>query len=66
MPAKPLSDGPKTAQLRILLTASERAELDIAAGSADVPTSTWARNLLLTAARTVAPKAKAKTARKPG
>jgi hypothetical protein len=51
MGRKPLSDEPKTNRpLRILLTDSERDELDRAAGK--LPTSTWARDLLLEAART--------------
>jgi len=49
MGRKPISDGRKHNQLRIMLTESERLELDAAAD--DLPTSTWARDLLLTAAR---------------
>lgn len=52
MGRKPLSSEPKTNRpLRVLLTDSERTELDTAASAAGVPTSTWARDLLLTAAR---------------
>ena len=51
MGRKPLSDIAKESQLRILLTSKEREELDTAATAAGVPTSTWARDLLLAAAR---------------
>jgi hypothetical protein len=48
---RPLSGEPKTERtLRIRLTDSERAELDRAAGK--LPTSAWARDLLLQSART--------------
>jgi len=51
MGRKPLSGEPKTNRpLRIRLTDAERAELDRAAGK--LGTSTWARDLLLQAART--------------
>jgi hypothetical protein len=50
MGRRPLSDVVKTGELVIRLTATERAELDRAAGGA--ATSTWARELLLKAART--------------
>jgi hypothetical protein len=46
---KPISDEPKTDELVIRLTKSERAELDQAAG--DGGTSTWARRIVLRAAR---------------
>jgi hypothetical protein len=49
MGRKPISGEPKTGELVIRLTDAERAELDRAAGS--IPTSTWARDLLLLAAR---------------
>lgn len=51
MGRKPLSDARKNIQFRIMLTDAERTELDTAASAAGVPTSTWARDLLLTAAR---------------
>ena len=64
MGRKPLSEEPKTNRpLRVLLTDSERAELDAAAVAAGVPTSTWARDLLLSAARAAVP-VKKKPARK--
>ena len=50
MGRKPISGEPKTGELVIRLTDSERAELDRAAGN--LGTSTWARDLLLQAART--------------
>jgi uncharacterized protein (DUF1778 family) len=50
MGRKPISDERKSDKpLKIRLTDAERAELDKAAGS--VGTSTWARDLLLVAAR---------------
>ncbi len=56
MGRKPLSDVAKTdTTLRIRLTESERAELDSAATATGSPTSTWARDLLLTAARASTP-----------
>lgn len=45
MGRKPISGDRKWSQLRIRLTAGERAELDAAAGEAG--TSTWARAILL-------------------
>lgn len=55
MGRKPLSETAKTNRpLRVLLTDSERVELDTAAVAAGVPTSTWARDLLLSAARSAA------------
>jgi uncharacterized protein (DUF1778 family) len=49
----PLSDERKTdTPLKIRLTDAERAELDLAAKAAGEGTSTWARDLLLRAART--------------
>lgn len=66
MGRKPLNDIAKQAQLRILLTDSERTELDTAASAAGVPTSTWARDLLLIAAReSTAPKKKPATKKTP-
>jgi len=50
MGRKPIADERKYDEFRIRLTDSERAELDKAAGK--LPTSTWARELLLNAART--------------
>jgi hypothetical protein len=50
MGRKPIADERKYDELRIRLTDSERVELDKAAGK--LPTSTWARDLLLNAART--------------
>jgi hypothetical protein len=49
MGRRPLSGEPKTTEIAIRLTRAERAELDSAAGNAW--TSTWARDLLLKAAR---------------
>lgn len=54
MGRKPLDKTAKLDQLRILLTSDERAELDAAASSAGQPTSSWARDLLLAAARSPA------------
>lgn len=51
MGRKPLNEIAKQSQLRILLTAAERAELDAYATSVGIPTSTWARDLLLATAR---------------
>ena len=50
MGRKPISDERKYNELRIRLTDAERAELDRAAGN--LGTSTWARDVLLQAART--------------
>jgi len=49
MGRKPISDEPKDAQLRIRLSTAELEELDGVAGL--IPTSTWARDILLRAAR---------------
>jgi hypothetical protein len=54
MGRKPLSGECKTTEIAIRLTRAERAELDQAAG--DSWTSTWARDLLLKAARAKARK----------
>ena len=54
MPPKPLAEVRKTEQLRMLLTVAERTELDYAAAAAGKPLSTWARDLLLAAARAAA------------
>ncbi len=59
MPPKPLAEVKKTEQLRMLLTVSERGELDSAAAAAGKPLSTWARDLLLSAARSPAKKTRA-------
>lgn len=61
MGRKPLSDARKNVQFRIMLTELERAELDTAAAAAGMALSTWARDLLLSAARAAKP---VKTARK--
>lgn len=68
MGRKPLSDIRKFAVLTLRLTEDEREELDAAALAAGSPTSTWARDLLLAAARatpeaTPAKKPKAKAAK---
>lgn len=55
MGRKPLSNRAKSNRpLRVLLTDEERTELDAAAVSVGLPTSTWARDLLLSAARSAA------------
>ncbi len=52
MGRKPLSGKRKSDRpLRIRLTDEERAELDRAASKGGKPTATWARELLLAAAR---------------
>ena len=65
MGRKAISDGRKFDQLRIMLTSAERAELDTAAKSIDQKTSTWARDLLLTAARAMAFETAAVPVKKP-
>jgi len=51
MGRKPLSDARKTeTPLRIRLDESERSIIDKAAAAAELPTSTWARTLLIRAA----------------
>lgn len=47
----PLSDSRKENRLSTMLTDSERVEIDSAAAIAGQPTSTWARTILLAAAR---------------
>ena len=51
MGRKPLDDIAKLELIRVRITPSERAELDTAAAAAGVPTSTWLRDLGLSAAR---------------
>lgn len=52
MPRPPLSDSRKTdSPLRIRLTEQERAVLDRAATQASLPTSAWARQVLLAATK---------------
>jgi hypothetical protein len=55
MGRKPLADIAKKAQLRILLTEAELESLTAAAMAAGMPTATWARDLLLSAARAAVP-----------
>ena len=50
MGRKSLSDSRKYDRLVVRLTDTERAALDSAAAMAGLPTSTWARELLLNAA----------------
>lgn len=51
MGRKPISDERKYNTLRIMLTESERTELEAAAALAGEKVSTWARTLLLATAR---------------
>ena len=55
MGRKPLADIAKKSQLRILLTESELESLSTAASAAGMATATWARDLLLSAARAAVP-----------
>lgn len=58
MGRKAISGTAKTASLLIRLTDEERAAIDTAAKGTGQPPSTWARDLLLTAARNVSPSGK--------
>lgn len=51
MGRKPLSSVAKFNRFVIMLTDSEREEIESAAALAGAPASTWARDLLLSAAR---------------
>lgn len=64
MGRKPLGELGKSYMLRIRMTDDERAALDSAAALAGKPTSTWARDLLLSAAASSVASA-ARTANKP-
>lgn len=65
MGRKPLADTAKSGMFYIRVTTEERAELDTAASAAGVPTSTWARDLLLSAARAPVAAVPKKTRTKP-
>ena len=61
MGRKPLTNEVKAGMLLVRVTAAERVELDTAAAAAGKPTSTWVRDLALSAARATP----AKRTRKP-